>query len=119
MNDETSDEPTNDSLRRKGGELASATQERVGDALSEIETRIRKNPWIFIGGALLIGGAIAALCPRHRREPEKLEVVRDWLRHAYENVADRMPDRSDVQSAVESLDLPGRINCLRRKLHIG
>jgi hypothetical protein len=44
--------------------------------------------------------------------------VRDWLREAYDGVAARVPSRDDVQSAVSSLDLPGRIDCLRKKLHI-
>jgi hypothetical protein len=118
MNDETPDEPIND-LRQKGRDLAAATQERATDALYEVETQIRRNPWIFIGGALLVGAAIAALIPRpQRREPEKLEVVRDWLRDAYENASARIPDRDDIKSVVASLDLPSRVNCLRKKLHL-
>lgn len=113
------DSPTLDSLRRKGGELAATTQDFASDAIYGIETRIRGNPWIFIGGALVVGAVIAALVSRPRPEPKKLEAVRDWLRDACEGVSSRLPDRDDVQSAVASLDLPGRIDCLRKKLHLG
>jgi hypothetical protein len=120
MNPETPDEPNDlNDLRNKGREIATAAQDRASDALHEVEYQIRRNPWLFIGGALVVGVAIAALCPRHRREPEKLEVVRDWLRDAYDGVASRVPDRDDIKSAVDSLDLPGRLGCLRKKLHLG
>ncbi len=112
------DAPSLESLRRKGNELATTTQDMASDALYDIETRIRRNPWLFLGGAVVVGAVVAALLPRPP-EPKKLEAVRDWLRDAYEGVSARMPDRSDVQSAVDSLDLPGRIDCLRRKLHLG
>jgi hypothetical protein len=117
MNPDSPDAPIDD-LRQKGRDLAAATQQRATDVFHEVETQIRRNLWIFIGGALLVGAALAALCPRHRREPTKLEAVRDWLREAYDGVAARVPSRDDVQSAVNSLDLPGRIDCLRKKLHI-
>lgn len=111
-------EETND-LRQKGREIAEATRNRATDALYEVEYQIRRHPWLFVGGAILVGAAIAAMCPRRRPEPQKLEVVRDWLRDAYDNVAGRLPDRDDLRSAVDALDIPGRVTCLRKKLHIG
>jgi hypothetical protein len=117
MNPETPDEPISE-LRQKSRDIAAATQDRAADALYEVEYQIRRHPWLFIGGAVVVGATIAALLPRSRPEPEKLEVVRDWLRDAYDNVTARVPDRDDLKSAVDSLDLPGRVNCLRKKLHL-
>jgi len=117
MNPETSEE-LND-LQRKGQEIAGAARDRAMDALNEVEYLVRRRPWLFIGGALLAGAVIASLLPRRRPEPGKLEIVRDWLREAYDNVAAHVPDRDDIKSAVDSLDLPGRVSDLRKKLHIG
>jgi hypothetical protein len=119
MNPDLPDESTIENLRRKGQEIATSTQNCATDALAEIEYRVRSNPWLYIGGALLVGVAVATVVTRPRREPARLEVVRDWLRDTYDNVSARLPDRSDVESAVDSLDLPGRIDCLRKKLHLG
>jgi len=118
MNSESQDAPTVESVQSKGRELARATQDHACEALGQVEESIRRNPWLYIGGALVVGAAVAALIPRSRPEPEKMEAVRDWLRDAYAGVSSRLPDRSDVQSAVGSLDLPGRIDCLRKKLHL-
>lgn len=116
MNPET--EETIESLQQKGQELATTAQEKSTDLLADLEAKIRSNPWAFIGGAVAVGVVVAALLPKPRPEPEKLEAVRDWLREAYDGLSSRVPDRSDMQSAVDSLDLPGRLDRLRKKLHL-
>lgn len=81
--------------------------------LAATASYIRANPWTSMAGAALLGVALVALT-RRRPAPRRLDIVRDWLDDAREN----LPTRRQVNSLVDSTGVPCLLKQLGQKLHL-
>lgn len=119
MNPETAE--SLEDLKQKGREFGLSARLRAEDALAETEYYVRRNPWIALGGAALVGAAIMAVIPRHRASPPpgRLQIVKDWLDEMGAAITAQVPDRGDVRSAVRKSGLPAFLErCSKRLRHI-
>jgi len=96
-----------------GREKLAQAQSGAKDALSAVADYARKNPWIAIGGAALIGGAFVALT-RSGKPASRRDIIRSWLDEAYA----KLPSQKQVQSVVETSGLPDFVGQLKKKLHL-
>lgn len=113
MNDENDEQTTRiHDLVEAGSEKVCCAQSGVQDALSATANYIRANPWVAVAGAAVLGGVVAVLSRSSKPEPNSLEAVRDWLDDAYA----KLPSQKQVESMVQSSDLPNFLTSLRKKL---
>lgn len=101
-------------LAGKGRETLRVAQEGAEDALSAVTGYIRANPWMAVGAAALIGGAIAAISKHRAEPPSRIDAVRDWLDEAYA----KLPSQKQVQATVDSCGVPDFLRQLKKKLNL-
>jgi len=101
-------------------DLAELSPEKLGlsskaaaDPFAAMVDYLRVNPWRSVAGAAVLGVALVALS-RRRSEPRKLEVIRDWLDEAREN----LPSRRAIDSLADSTGVSCLLRRLGRKLHL-
>ncbi len=106
---------TIDDFTEMGREKLRVAQEGAEDALAAVTGYIRANPWVAVGAAALLGGAIAVLSKHRDTPPNRTEAVRAWLDDAYAN----LPSQKQVRATVDSTGVPDFLKQLKKKLNLG
>jgi ElaB/YqjD/DUF883 family membrane-anchored ribosome-binding protein len=57
-----------DRARRTAGEKLEAGKQKIVDAAGDVDERVHRNPWPYIGGAAVVGLVVGLLLSRSRRD---------------------------------------------------
>ena len=78
---------------------------------------MRENKIPVLLGAVLVGAVLGALLvPKRRKEPDTVQIVRDWLEKTLNEFSKQLPKAKKQARSIQD-DLVVEAKCVGKKLH--
>jgi hypothetical protein len=91
-----------DDAKEQAQKTISSAQDTAQDVVSTGERYLRENPIAVLIGVLLIGAVLGALLrPPPRKEPDAVQIVRDWLEKTLEELTAKWPKVKEQARAIQ------------------
>ena len=106
-----------DDAKEEAQQAFSTVQDTAQNALHTGGTYVRENKIPVLLGAVLVGAVLGALLvPKRRKEPDTVQIVRDWLEQTLEEFSQQWPKAKKQARSIQD-DLAAEAKSVGKKLH--
>lgn len=106
-----------DDAKEEAQQAFSTVQDTAQNALHTGGTYVRENKIPVLLGAVLVGAVLGALLvPKRRKEPDTVQIVRDWLEKTLNEFSKQWPKAKKQARSIQD-DLVVEAKCVGKKLH--